>query len=369
MKADRRLEVLRAIVSQYVATSEPVSSKAVAEAKALGVSSATIRNDMGALEEAGLITQPHVSAGRIPTEAGYRLYVDSLPKPAPLGEAQRAALRRALFETDDLSDAISKTVRFLSRLTRQTAVLEYPVLSTAKVRRVELVDLDFSRLLVIVVTSTGEVSERQLEVPDDVPMTDDARLALRNALNGALAGASASDVEKSLQEFLDSEGEHGELGALVSSAVAELMAPAGERKIVTSGTAHLARAGIEFSDVAGVLEALEDQAVLLRVLREVHTQPVHVSIGRENRHQPLAETSLVSARYLAPANAGTHIGVIGPTRMDYSKALGAVEAVSQYLGHMLVEQFGFSLNPAGDDDGAAQDENGGEKASGEEESP
>ncbi len=358
MKDDRRLEVLRAIISQYVATSEPVSSKAVAEAKALGVSSATIRNDMGALEEAGLITQPHVSAGRIPTEAGYRLYVDSLPKPDPLDEAQRAALRLALFETDDLSDAVSKTVRFLSRLTRQTAVVEYPVLSTAKVRRVELVDLDFSRLLVIVVASTGEVSEKQLEVPDDISMTDDARSALRDALNGALAGASLTDVEGPLDQFLDAEGPHGELGALVSGAVSELVAPAGERKIVTSGTAHLARAGIEFSDVAGVLEALEDQAVLLRVLREVHTQPIHVSIGRENRHPPLAEPSLVSARYSAPPNLGTHIGATAPTRMDYSKALGAVEAVSQYLGHMLVEQFGFSLNQAGGADEAASGEGG-----------
>lgn len=340
VKRARKLEVLRAIVSQYVQTNEPVSSKAVAQAKSLGVSSATIRNDMGELEEEGLITQPHVSAGRIPTQAGYRFYVDCLPTPEPLTKPQTESLRRTLGESDDVEAAVLNTVRFLSGLTRQTAVLEYPSLSPARIRRVELVDLDFSRLLIIVVTSSGEVTERLVEIPEGTTTDDGSLRALRNALNERLTDEPVGKVEEALRDLVEDQ-DPGSLARPVAEAITVSVRPTATRKIVTAGTSHLARAGIEFSDVAQVLDVLEDQALLLRVLTEVHTEPIQVSIGQENRHQPLSETSLVSARYLDPNRVGTHLGVIGPTRMDYSQALSAVEAVSRYLGRLLVEQFGF----------------------------
>lgn len=359
MLSSRRLEVLRAVVSQYVATSEPVSSKSVAQAKALGVSSATIRNDMGFLEQLGLIRQPHVSAGRVPTEAGYRAYVDFLPGPPPLTQKQERALEGVLRGVADLDDAVSKTVRYLSNLTSQTAVVEYPILSSTAVRRVELVDLEFSRLLVIVVTSTGEVSEKQVDTPGQE--TRDNLLKLRNALNESVADKPLAEAHSAAEQFTDSHSDQfGPLASVVGDTVAELTKPTESSRIVTAGAAHLARSGIEFSDVAQVLDALEDQVLLLRVLDEVHTEPIHVSIGRENIHESLSETSLVSATYSVPSKLRTHVGVIGPTRMNYLEALGAVEAVSRYLETLLIDTFGLKPRGLSTPNGPAQEASLGE---------
>lgn len=342
VKENRRLEVLRAIVSQYVEKGEPVSSKTVAEAASLSVSSATIRNDMSALEEQGLIRQPHISAGRIPTEAGYRVYVDFLPLPTPPSKRHGEALRRVLDEADDLEDAVSRAVRFLSQLTRQTAVVEYPQITSTTVRLIELVDLEASRLLVILVTSSAEVSERQIEVDTSGGLAESTVAALKGALNEALVGLPLGDVPEQAGLFVEANEERfGDLAKAVADVVSDMALPPEGSRIVTAGAAHLARSGIDFSDVAQVLDVLEDQAVLLRVLNEVHTDQIQVSIGQENKHEQLAETSLVSARYLAPTRFGTHLGIIGPTRMDYARALGAVEAVSNYLETLLVEQYGL----------------------------
>src|SRR3954447_24932549 len=164
MSDERRLAVLRAIVEDYVQTREPVGSKALVERHQLGVSSATIRNDMAALEDEGLIAQPHTSGGRVPPEAGYRLFVDRLTEVKPMSPAERQAISAFLSGAVDLDDVVDRTVRLLAQLTRQVAVVQYPSLTRSTVRHVELVPLGAQRLLVVLIAGTGRVEQRIVEV-------------------------------------------------------------------------------------------------------------------------------------------------------------------------------------------------------------
>ncbi len=164
MSEPRKLEVLRAIVEDYVHSREPVGSKALVERHHLGVSSATIRNDMAALEDEGLITAPHTSAGRIPTDKGYRLFVDQISAVKPLSPAERRAIQALLEGSDDLDDVLDRTVRLLSQLTNQVAVVQYPHLSRAKVRHIEFVLLAPRKVLAVLIADTGKVEQRVIDV-------------------------------------------------------------------------------------------------------------------------------------------------------------------------------------------------------------
>src|SRR5215475_13133127 len=178
---DRKLEVLRAIVEDYVETQEPVGSKSLVERHQLGVSPATVRNDMAVLEEEGYIRQPHTSAGRVPTDAGYRLFVDRLSKVKPLSPAERRAIERFLMGAVDLDDVMHRTVRLLAQLTRQVAVVQYPSLARSAVRHLELVPVSTTRVMLVMITDTGRVEQRLVDLPD--PITDVDVTRLRSAIN------------------------------------------------------------------------------------------------------------------------------------------------------------------------------------------
>ncbi len=165
---DRKLEVLRAIVEDYVATQEPVGSKALVERHHLGVSPATVRNDMAVLEEEGYIRQPHTSAGRVPTDAGYRLFVDRLSRVKALSPAERRAIERFLVGAVDLDDVVHRTVRLLAQLTRQVAVVQYPSLARSAVRHLEVVHLAATRPMLVLITDTGRVEQRVVDLPAGV---------------------------------------------------------------------------------------------------------------------------------------------------------------------------------------------------------
>src|SRR3954447_26131747 len=201
MSEDRRLAVLRAIVEDYVQTREPVGSKALVERHALGVSPATIRNDMAALEEEGLIAQPHTSAGRIPTDKGYRLFVDRLSTVKPLSAPEKKAIASLLDGAVDLDDTVDRTVRLLAQLTHQVAVVQYPSLTRSTVRHVELVALGGGRLLVVLITNTGRFEQRLVDAggePSETVLAD-----LRARLNVAVGGKRVPEV-RALVESLPS---------------------------------------------------------------------------------------------------------------------------------------------------------------------
>src|SRR4051812_9161793 len=196
MVEDRKLAVLRAIVEDYVATQEPVGSKALVDRHQLGVSPATVRNDMAALEEEGFITQPHTSAGRIPTDKGYRLFVDRLSQVKPLTAAERRAIATLLEGATDLDDVVQRSVRLLAQLTRQVAIVQYPTLSRSTVRHVEVVPLTKDRVLAVLILSTGRVEQRVVELPDAL---DDERIAdLRSRLNRMIVGDRLVDASAKL---------------------------------------------------------------------------------------------------------------------------------------------------------------------------
>jgi len=239
MTSDRRLEILRAIVEEYVQTQEPVGSKAIAENHALGISPATIRNEMAVLEEEGLIKQPHTSAGRIPTDRGYRIFVDKLATVKPLSNAERRAIETFLHGSNDLDDLVKRSAKLLADITKQVAVVQYPSFGTSS------------------------------------------------------------------------------------------------PKMAISGTAHLARSG-DTTDLSSILEALEEQVVLLSLLNDAHST-VQVTIGSEQSVTNLQTTSLVTVEYGAGNSTIGALGVLGPTRMDYSGSISAVSAVARYVGRFITE--------------------------------
>jgi heat-inducible transcriptional repressor len=335
---ERRLQVLRAIVQDYVSTNDPVGSKALADRHDLGVSPATIRNDMAVLEEQGYITQPHTSAGRVPTDKGYRLFVDRLSAVRPLSAAERKAVERFLDGAVDLHDVLGRTVRLLAQLTHQVAVVQYPTLSRSAVRHLEVVQLTGSRLLLVLITDTGRVEQRVVECPVEVARDD--VVDLRALLNSAFGGARLADAGSKVPDLVDTAPPHlRALVAAMSAALIETLVEPGEDRLVVGGTANLARTAVDFpGSLRPLLEALEEQVVVLRLISEVDAGgTVLVRIGEENAHEALAGASVVSVGYGTGDRALGGLGIVGPTRMDYPGNMAAVRAVARYVGQLLAE--------------------------------
>ncbi|MCA1711380.1 MAG: heat-inducible transcriptional repressor HrcA [Actinobacteria bacterium] len=336
MLDDRKLEVLRAIVEDFVSTNEPVGSKALAERHSLGVSPATVRNDMAALEDEGFITHPHTSAGRIPTDKGYRLFVDRLSQVKPLSAAERRAIQSFLEGAVDLDDVVRRSVRLLAQLTRQVAVVQYPSLSRSSVRHLEIVHLAPNRLLLVLITDTGRVEQRVVELPG--VLSDEDVSSLRQAFGSRLHGAHLVDVPAALSDLPDAAPAaiRPVLTSLMSVVLETLVEQPGER-IAIAGTANLTRSALDFPNtLRPVLEALEEQVVLLKLIGEVNDPTtVHVKIGEENSVEGLRSTSVVTVGYGPEQGAYAGMGVLGPTRMDYAGSIGSVRAVARYVGELL----------------------------------
>jgi heat-inducible transcriptional repressor len=336
---DRKLDVLRAIVEDYVSTNEPVGSKSLVERHHLGVSPATIRNDMAALEDEGYITQPHTSAGRVPTDKGYRLFVDRLSSVKPLSSPERKAIESFLSGAVDLDDVVHRTVRLLAQLTHQVAVVQYPSLSRSSVRHLELVRVSDTRVLVVLITDTGRVEQRQVDVPG--LLSEDDVATLRARFNERVAGRRLADATALLADLPDAlTPELRANGIAVLSTVLETLVERTEERVILAGTANLARGGaLDFpGTIRPVLEALEEHVVLLRLFGEVtDAHSVRVSIGGENPHEGLQTASIVTSGYGVAQTPLAGLGILGPTRMDYPGAMGAVRAVARYVGQILAE--------------------------------
>ena len=334
--SSRRLEILRAIVDEYVTTQEPVGSKSIADRAGLGISPATIRNEMAVLEEEGLITHPHTSAGRIPTDLGYRVFVDKLATIKPLSSAERRAIETFLEGALDLDDVVMRTVRLLADVTKQVAVVQYPSIVKSSVRHVELVLLTPTRLMIIFITDAGRIEQRIMEFMHDLP--ENFLANLRTQLNQVITGARLLDVAERLSGLLDSYSvsDRRDVGRIISTII-EMSMEKPEEKVVLAGTANLARFREDFTaQIHPILEALEEQVVLLRLLGD-GTDTVQVRIGTEQNEQNLRQTSLVTVGYGTGESALGALGVIGPTRMDYAGSIAAVSAVARYVGHYLNE--------------------------------
>jgi heat-inducible transcriptional repressor len=335
---DRKLEVLRAIVEDYIATNEPVGSKSLVDRHSLGVSSATIRNDMAALEEEGLIAQPHTSAGRVPTDAGYRVFVDRLTEIKPLSGAERRAIATFLDGAVDLDDVLHRAVRALAQLTRNVAVVQYPTLARSRVRHVELVMISTTRLMLVLITDTGRVEQRVVDLPEPVAERD--VYDLRATLNARLRDHPLGETPEIIGELPGAAGSQirGMLTTLSAVLLEVLVEPASDR-IVMGGTANLSQQTVDFPAIRPVLEALEEQVVLLRLLDQSMASPkVLVRIGNETQHEGLAAASVVSTGYGLHGAAVGAVGVLGPRRMDYAHTMARVAAVARYVGNLLEDR-------------------------------
>lgn len=337
MIPDRSLEVLRAIVQDYIASKEPVGSKSLVERHSFGVSAATIRNDMALLEEEELIHAPHTSAGRVPTDKGYRLFVDRLSEVRPLIAAERHAIENFMSGSADLDETLGRTVRLLAQLTNQVAMVQYPTLGKSSVRHVELIPAAETRLLMVLITDNGRIQQHVVELGSAV----DERFTgeLRAKLLEKISGASLSEVAEKLKNFsANFKGEQIKTATLIAKNLLELVDANTQEKIILAGASNLAKREEDFpGSISPVLEAIEEQVVLLKLISEMQAEQHGVSlrIGRENSYEGLANASVVVSGYENQGGEIAKLGVIGPTRMDYASNISAVRAVARYLSKSL----------------------------------
>jgi heat-inducible transcriptional repressor len=334
---DRRSAILRAIVSHYVNAGEPVGSKTLVERYNLGVSSATVRNEMGALEEAGYIFQPHTSAGRIPTDAGYRYFVDSTSGDAKLSKKESDLIRRFFGEPRfELEEALRQTAGLLSSLTDHAAVVFAPVLERSVVRHIELVPLSGQRAMVVIVTNTGRVENHIVPVEVDEVQLEHAaemmnRLAVEQPLE-SVGGILVRGIDRFPLEVRDV------VKTVASTLDREMTDPFSER-VFLDGASNILREerASDLETVRQVIGALEHRRLLLEVLADaLSTSAVSVRIGSENALEEMQSITVITAPYGDDEPIGS-LGIVGPTRMDYKRTIAAVHEVASSLGHMLGE--------------------------------
>ncbi|MGV0992034.1 MAG: heat-inducible transcriptional repressor HrcA [Mycobacterium sp.] len=340
---DRRFEVLRAIVADFVETKEPIGSKVLVERHQLGVSSATVRNDMAVLEAEGYIAQPHTSSGRVPTEKGYREFVNRIHDVKPLSTPERTAILSFLESGVDLDDVLRRAVRLLAQLTRQVAIVQYPTLSASTVRHLEVVALSPARLLMVVITDSGRVDQRIVELGDTI---DEHQLSqLRDLLAQALEGKRLSAASVAVAELASQLNATGKLGDAVgrsATVLLESLVEHTEERLLMGGTANLTRNTADFGgSLRSVLEALEEQVVVLRLLAaQQDAGKVTVRIGHETEAEQMMGTSVVTTTYGSSGTVFGGMGVVGPTRMDYPGTMANVAAVAMYIGEVLGNRAG-----------------------------
>lgn len=329
MLSDRRQIVLRALIEEYIARALPVGSRTLVERYNLGISSATVRNELSLLEEMGYLAQPHTSAGRIPTDFGYRAFVDELLSESDPDNVEDALARELRESASDLDDLMDRTSQALARFTDCMTLLVPPRILSVDIRLVNLVLLTPQRLLTVIVTEDGQVFDRQMDLPRDYSQDEIGKT--QEALNNILVGTSLSSTSGELP--LGASGVHDDLFRMVMAEILACLKDQNAIKAHPLGISHLLGKP-EFSDsscLMPVLEELEGDTMLLRVFNDAAAseEPV-VRIGHENDSEALSSVSLIANRFGEAEHSGL-ILIVGPTRMDYSQVLKAVRAARNVL--------------------------------------
>ncbi len=327
---DRKASILRAVVEQYISTDQPVGSGRIANAAEIKVSAATVRNEMAALERDGYLYQPHTSAGRVPTEAGYRLFVDDLlDSPGTLGPAQVRQVRSFFGHTNrELEGMLSETSDLLAGLTNMAAVVVGPDQEVSQVRSAQFVLLHPGTALLVVVHSNAAVEKATITIPetvDETTLQEAGRLLEKQLTGSVLEPSNDPQVTQILMA--------------ANTALAD-MSSREQESVFVGGTSKMVARFEAVETVGRVLGILEQQIIVVSLLQDLLDRGMSVAIGTESGFAPLAECSIVVSPYeIEGENVGT-IGVLGPTRMNYSEALAAVALVSRRLGRSLTESTG-----------------------------
>ena len=336
----RKLAVLQAVVEAYVRTGEPVGSETIAERAGLGVSSATIRNEMAALEELGYLSHPHTSAGRIPTDLGYRRFVDSLPPGGRLRDPQRRAIAGFFTEAIvDLEEVLRGTTQLLSRLTQYAGLAVPPGIAEEPILRVELIDMG-SAVMVLVVGQHGRIEKTIVDRPAEL---DGRGLeALERRLGDAVRASTLRDAQAQALK-LAGESHRAERDVLlaVADVLADMQQAGSSGHVFVGGVANLADEAAHWrrETVRRLFEALERESELLRLLRDTAAGPddVSVTIGAEHPSTGEWEASIVAAPFRAGSMQIGTVGVVGPTAMDYDTVVASVRAVARRLSELATE--------------------------------
>ena len=381
MTQSRRMLVLRAVVEDYIRSQEPVGSATLTRDHDLGVSSATIRNDMAALEDEGYLIQPHTSAGRIPTEKGYRYFVDRLATVVPLSEAQRRGINSFLSGSVNLQDTLQRAARLLAQITGQVAVVAAPSLSKSTLRHIEIVPVSINTLLAVVITDTGRVAQHILNVAE---LPGSATLMhLTNEINTQCAGDSLTRTADYARQ-MGARKEYRPINALVEALARAFDGMADDERageLYMAGTSRLAHQRT-VADLAPLFDALEEQVVLMKLMSSLsettQSDGVGVAIGSETHTPGLLHASVVTSGYGRTSTSNTDdagnglnasgqssgngtdrdsdkdtpqtgepvafVGSIGPTHMDYAATMAAVRAVARYLTAFLAHDEGQSTD-------------------------
>ena len=327
----RKAAILNAVVSEYIETAQPVGSAHIIGNPGVEVSSATVRSEMAALERDGYLAQPHTSAGRIPTDKGYRFFVDHLGRPGTLGPHERQEVRKFFAHVHgEVEDLLGRTSGLLAGLTDYAAVVVGPRHESATIRSVQLVGLSPRLALLVVVLSDGAVEKRTVDLPSD---TSDDLLAEAATHLATWARGATLAIPGTVPELRDPA-----LNAVISCGVAALgeLAAAGEPDhVFVGGSSRMASAFDAVETVRSVLSILEQQLVVVELIEDILDRGLSVAIGAEHGFEPLASCALVLAPVTIEGEVAGTIGVVGPTRMHYPRALAAVELVGEQLGEHL----------------------------------
>ena len=332
---ERKFAVLRAIIEDYVATQEPIGSKSIVERHRLKVSPATVRNEMAVLEDEGYIVQPHTSAGRIPTDKGYRTFVNRLNEVRALSTAESKAITQVLQGAVDLDDVMQKTVKLLAQLTGQVSVIQYPILSHSVVKHIDLIAVTDSRIMIVLVANSGRLEQATVELPK--PLSLDTLDALRLKLKSTINDKKFSDVSTLISNFSKTANPvEVKSVEIIVEKINNLAMESGDQKVMVGGAGNLARLDPDFSkNLLPVLDEIEENVVVLKLLGEMSSSDdIFVRIGHENKASNLHSASIVATGY-SSGDSLSKLGIVGPTRMDYPGTMAAVGAVARYLGRIL----------------------------------
>ncbi len=330
MLDERKTAILGAVVQEYISTAQPVGSTHISETPGIGVSSATVRNEMAVLEQEGYLVQPHTSAGRIPTDKGYRFFVDHLTRPGRLDEAATAQVGQFFAAAHGrLEEMLHRTTNLLSQVTTYASVVVGPNATSTAVRSVQLVGLSPRLATLVVILANGAVESQVIELDDD---TSEVHLASASAhLSGSFGGATVGSVTA-----IPPSGD-ATVDAVCQKAFDVIRQMSTDEHVYLGGTASVAAAFDAVEIVRNVLEILEEQFIVVSLVRDIVDRGMSVAIGVEHGVEPLSACSVVVAPVVVDGEHIGSVGVLGPTRMNYPQALATVDVVSERLGRRLAE--------------------------------
>ncbi|AOY77570.1 heat-inducible transcriptional repressor HrcA [Clostridium formicaceticum] len=334
---NRKIKILQAIIHDYIETAEPVGSRTLSKKYSLGVSPATIRNEMSDLEELGYLTQPHTSAGRIPSDKGYRLYVDNLMEIKMIADLQRKNIQNNLLRKfGEVEQLLQYSSKIISQLTNYTSAVLTPQIKENKIKRIQLVPIDQQSIIAVMVTDTGIIKNPLVNVKEGI--NSDQLEKVSNLLNQKLQGMTISDIENQMLQILMTElSEFNSIIESVAPKIFSALEAIEDAELFLSGTTNIFNFP-EFNDVfkaKSFLKMLEEKQTISSIISSSREDGINISIGSENIYQEAKECSLVTATYKVDGVIVGRLSVIGPTRMDYSNVVGVMNQISQYINELL----------------------------------